>query len=202
MSLAEGSDGAPRCWWAVGDAVYQAYHDEEWGRPELDDRALFAKLVLEGFQAGLAWITVLRKRERFREVFLGFDPSSVAAMGAADVERLLTDPGIIRHRAKIEAAIHNAGRALELIEEHGSLGRFLWRYGEGASAPPEELRSTSAASHALAADLKRRGWRYVGPTTLYAFMQAMGLVNDHVAGCVVRDQVEAERRPVLATFGI
>ena len=199
--LAPGSDGAPRCWWGSGgDSAYERYHDDEWGRPVTEDRGLFEKIVLEGFQAGLAWITILRKRDAFREVFAGFDPDRVAAFEEPDVERLLGDARIVRHRGKIEAAISNAGRAREAIDEFGSLAAFFWPHAGEHPAPVGEIPATTPGSTALAKDLKRRGWRFVGPTTVYAFMQAMGLVNDHVAGCLVRDEVEVLRRPVLEQY--
>ena len=197
MTTAPGADGAPRCRWCVGDDLYERYHDVEWGRPATDDPALFEKLVLEGFQSGLSWITVLRKRERFREVFFGFDPVRVAAMGEADVERLAADPGIIRHRGKIRSAINNAARTLEIRAELGSLAALVWDFAELPGPPPDELPATTPRSVELAGELKRRGWTFVGPTTVYAFMQAMGLVNDHVAGCWVREAVEEERRREL-----
>jgi DNA-3-methyladenine glycosylase I len=193
---------AHRCFWVPsGDALYTAYHDDEWGRPVADDTRLFEKLCLEGFQAGLSWRTILAKRENFRTAFRGFDPTTVAAFDDGDVARLLGDAGIVRHRGKIEAVIHNAARALELIDEKGSLAAYLWDFQpEPASRPAlldeETVRAmaTSAESQALSKDLKRRGWKFVGPTTAYAFMQAMGLVNDHEAGCFVRSAVEGERR--------
>jgi DNA-3-methyladenine glycosylase I len=194
-----GADGAPRCHWAVGDPLYQAYHDHEWGRPSTDDRALFEKLVLEGFQAGLAWITVLRKRDRLREVFFGFDPARMAAMTDDDVERLAADPGIIRHRGKIRSAVANAARLPDLQEEHGSLAEFVWGFAPPPGPPPDAIPAATPESAALARALKQRGWTFVGPTTVYAFMQAMGLVNDHAAGCVTRDAAEAERRLVFAS---
>src|SRR4051794_3245021 len=178
----------------------QTYHDEEWGRPVADDRRLFEKICLEGFQSGLAWITILRKREAFRKAFHGFDFERVARMGARDVERLLGNAGIVRHRGKIESTINNAKRARELAGESGSLAAYFWRFEPKASARPKKLTreilatmGTSPESVALAKDLKRRGWTFVGPTTVYAFMQAMGLVNDHLAGCWVRDAAEASR---------
>jgi DNA-3-methyladenine glycosylase I len=180
---------------------YVAYHDEEWGFPVADDARLFEKLCLEGFQAGLSWLTILRKRAAFRRAFAGFDAARVAAFGAADVDRLLADPGIVRHRGKIEAAIENARRALALREEAGSLAAHLWRFEPPASARPPRLTlaalrtmTTTPASVALSRDLRRRGWRFVGPTTAYAFMQAMGLVDDHLEGCVIRARVERARR--------
>lgn len=199
--LVRGDDGVVRCAWGASDPLYRHYHDHEWGMPVGDDRRLFEKLCLEGFQSGLAWITILRKRERFREVFAGFDPEAIAAFGDDDVARLLTDAGIVRHRGKIESVRNNARRMLELLHEHGSLAAFVWSF---EPAPPErpdpvtwarllEMPKTPA-SVALAKALKRRGWSYVGPTTVYAFMQSMGLVNDHVEGCEARSRVEAARR--------
>jgi DNA-3-methyladenine glycosylase I len=184
-------DGVTRCWWADGDPLYRRYHDREWGRPVTSDRRLFEKLVLEGFQSGLAWITILRKRPRFRAAFARFDPARVARFGARDVRRLLTDPGIVRHRGKIEAAIANAGALLAVRREWGSFAAYVWRFAPDTSRgrPPISRRgipTTSPAACALARDLKARGFRFVGPTTAYAFMQAMGLVNDHVVGCSAR----------------
>ena len=188
--LVTGADGVDRCWWAGGgdaDELYPAYHDDEWGRPVHDDVRLFEKLCLEGFQAGLAWITVLRKRPAFREVFHGFDPEAVAAMGEDDVQRLLDDERIIRHRGKIEATIANARAHLDMLDDVGSLDALVWSYREQPPPPrprsPADVRSTSEAATALAQDLKARGWRFVGPTTVYAFLQAMGVVDDHVVGC-------------------
>ena len=189
--LARGDDGVVRCAWGDSTPDYRAYHDEEWGRPVGDDVRLFEKLCLEGFQSGLSWLTILRKREGFRRAFAGFDFERVARFGDADVERLLGDASIVRHRGKIEATINNARRAVELVEAEGSLGRFVWRYEPapvGASAASE-----TAESRALSKELKRRGWRFVGPTTVYAFMQAMGLVNDHIEGCDAREPARLER---------
>jgi DNA-3-methyladenine glycosylase I len=190
-----------RCGWCGDDALYVRYHDEEWGRPTFDDVRLFEKICLEGFQSGLSWLTVLRKRERFREVFAGFDPVRVARYGARDVARLLKDAGIIRHRGKIESTINNARRMLELRDEFGSLAAYAWSWEPAAADRPatltlEALRAmpTTPASVALSKDLRKRGWTFVGPTTVYAFMQAMGLVNDHVDGCYVRREVERDRR--------
>ncbi|MGE0361572.1 MAG: DNA-3-methyladenine glycosylase I [Vicinamibacterales bacterium] len=198
--LIDAGRGRRRCAWCGDDPLYVAYHDEEWGRPVADDVRLFEKICLEGFQSGLSWITVLRKRARFRAVFDGFDPARVARYGARDVARLLTDPGIIRHEGKIRSAINNAQRALELQDEYGSLAAYAWRWEPAAAQRPavltwDALRAmpTTPASVALAKDLKKRGWSFVGPTTVYAFMQAMGLVNDHVDGCFVRRQVERDR---------
>lgn len=202
MSVVVGSDGVSRCWWADGDPRYEAYHDLEWGRPVTEDDPLFEKLVLEGFQAGLSWITILRKRERFREVFDGFRIAAVAAFGSKDVERLVGDAGIIRHRGKIEAAIGNAGAALEIIEEWGSLASYLWPHAARAARPrrADEIPAVTESSTALSRDLKRRGWSFVGPTTVYAFMQAMGLVNDHLVGCPAGDAAEELRGAVLDRF--
>lgn len=192
--LVTGPDGLQRCWWAASGAaadgtLYRDYHDDEWGRPVHDEVRLFEKLCLEGFQAGLAWITVLRKREAFREVFHGFDPERVAQMGDAEVEQLLQDPRIIRHRGKIEAAITNARAYADTVADTGSLDELVWSYREDPPTPRpgriDEVRATSAASTALSKDLKRRGWRFVGPTTAYAFLQSMGVVDDHMAGCHV-----------------
>lgn len=199
--LVSGSDGRQRCWWCGGDELYRAYHDREWGRPVADDRRLFEKICLEGFQSGLSWLTILRKRENFRAAFDGFDFRRVARYGEADVERLLGDAGIVRHRGKIEATIANAGRAVELVREAGSLAAWFWRYETPPEDRPERLDRTALAalaqtdmSGALSRDLKERGWKFVGPTTCYAFMQAMGLVDDHLDGCTFRAEVEAERR--------
>jgi DNA-3-methyladenine glycosylase I len=169
------------------------YHDDDWGRPAVDDRRLLEKIALEGFQSGLSWMTILRKRENFRRAFAGFDPAVISTYGESDVERLLGDAGIIRHRGKIEATINNAQRCLEVQQEFGSLASYVWTFESdtpGGTAPPP---SQSAASVALSKDLKRRGWRFVGPTTVYAFMQAMGLVNDHIEGCEWRAICAAER---------
>ncbi len=186
-------DGRVRCMWCGDDATYRDYHDREWGRPVRDDHRLYEKLVLEGFQSGLSWLTILKKRPRFREAFAGFDPKVVARFGETDVARLLGDAGIVRHRGKIEAAIHNAGATVRLAEAEGSLADFVWRYVPPASERPKKLTwpalramATTPTSARLAKDLKARGFRFVGPTTVYAFMQAMGLVNDHIEGCAFR----------------
>jgi DNA-3-methyladenine glycosylase I len=199
--LTRGADGRVRCFWSGEDPLYQGYHDREWGRPVRDDTRLFEKLSLEGFQSGLSWLTILRKRENFRAAFAGFDLATVARFRAREVKRLLADAGIVRHRGKIESTINNARRALELQEEFGSLARFYWSYEPKAQDRPRRLdRSTlmtlsqTDASRALSKDLKKRGFSFVGPTTAYAFMQAMGLVNDHLEGCEVRNEVEQERR--------
>jgi DNA-3-methyladenine glycosylase I len=189
-----GPDGKARCRWSGSAPEFLHYHDSEWGFPVDDDRRLFEKLSLEGFQSGLSWRTILAKRENFRKAFAGFDFDKVARFTGRDVERLLQDAGIVRHRGKIEAAINNAKRARELVKEEGSLAAFLWRYE--AKAPPEQPQtvSTSPESVALSKELKKRGWAFVGPTTVYAFMQAMGLVNDHSHDCVIRAKVEKARK--------
>jgi DNA-3-methyladenine glycosylase I len=189
-----------RCWWAGPSEEYLRYHDTEWGVPVTHDRRLFEKICLEGFQAGLSWLTILRKRENFRRAFLDFDHEEVARFTSKSVDRLLKDPGIVRHRGKIEATINNAKRARALVREHGSLGAYLWRFEPPPESRPAELTeewlrrsTTSPASIALSKDLKHRGWKFVGPTTMYAFMQAMGLVNDHVEGCPARPRAVAAR---------
>lgn len=187
-------DLRPRCAWCSATPDYVAYHDHEWGRPVADDTRLFEKLCLEGFQSGLSWRTILAKRENFRRAFDGFDPHKIAQYNEHDVSRLLADEGIVRHRGKIEATINNARRMLELVEREGSLAAFVWRYEamiDHHAAP--QSASTSAASVALSKELKKRGWSFVGPTTVYAFMQAMGLFNDHADGCFVRAEVAVER---------
>jgi DNA-3-methyladenine glycosylase I len=196
-----GEDGVPRCWWGAEPPEYRAYHDDEWGRPVADDTRLFEKLSLEGFQSGLSWLTILRKREGFRRAFAGFDPERVARFGERDVERLLADASIVRHRGKIEATIGNAGRLLELREDAGSLAAYVWSFEPEAATRPGRLTkakllelTTSPEARAMAKDLKRRGWRFVGPTTVYSFMQAMGLVNDHLAGCSAQAEAEEARR--------
>ncbi|WP_437550200.1 DNA-3-methyladenine glycosylase I [Sorangium sp. So ce367] len=189
-----GPDGRARCRWSGAAPEFIDYHDREWGFPVSDDRRLFEKLSLEGFQSGLSWRTVLAKRESFRAVFHGFDVDEIARFTGRDVERLLGDARIIRHRGKIEAVIHNARCARELVEREGSLAAFVWGYEPQAErlALPQTV-STSPESIALSKDLKKLGWKFVGPTTVYAFMQAMGLVNDHVEGCVIRGEVERSR---------
>ena len=195
------SDGKIRCWWCGDDPLYIRYHDEEWGRPVTGDVRLFEKLCLEGFQAGLSWITILRKRENFRKAFANFNLRTVSRFSEQDVSRLLNDSGIIRHRGKITSAINNAGRALELIEEFGSLHAYFGQFVPGdaerpQSFDPETVKATAktATSLAISKDLKNRGWSFVGPTTIYAFMQAMGMVNDHVADCFCRAEIEQARR--------
>lgn len=198
--LRTASDGVTRCWWGSDHEDYQRYHDEEWGRPVADDFRLFEKICLEGFQSGLSWLTILRKRENFRQAFAGFDFHKVASFDDQDVARLLRDDGIVRHRGKIEAAINNARRAIEIVNEFGSLGAYIWTWepkapephaGKGDNAQP--IPSITTTSQALSEDLKRRGWKFFGPTTAYAFMQAMGMVNDHLDGCAVRAEVDVLR---------
>ncbi len=198
--LIVGEDGKSRCWWHGDQPDYRAYHDDEWGRPVVDDTRLFEKICLEGFQSGLSWLTILRKRENFRSGFAGFDFHQVAEFGAQDVERLLGDAGIVRHRGKIESTINNARHAIALCDEFGSLAAYFWRFEPDPSSRPDritrEILSTLAKtpeSTELSKDLKKRGWSFVGPTTVYAFMQAMGLVNDHLEGCHIRGIVEEER---------
>ena len=187
MEVVVGEDGITRCWWGAEPEIYRVYHDEEWGRPTTGDHRLFEKICLEGFQAGLSWLTILRKRENFRVAFAGFDPEVVASFGESDVARLLSNEGIVRHEAKIRSTINNAQRALDLIDEHGSLSSYFWSWAPAESGPPTEIPATTETSRALAGDLKKRGWTFVGPTTIYAFMQAMGLVNDHLADCDFRE---------------
>jgi DNA-3-methyladenine glycosylase I len=198
--VVRGEDGVARCFWGASAPEYVAYHDTEWGFPVSDDRRLFEKLCLEGFQSGLSWLTILRKREGFRRAFAGFDFEQVARFGAKDVKRLLADASIVRHRGKIEATINNAQRAVELVEAEGSLAAFVWQYEPDPATRPKRMTweallemAQTPESQALAKELKRRGWRFVGPTTVYAFMQAMGLVNDHIEGCDARQVVEQVR---------
>ena len=198
--MPEAAAALQRCFWVDGSDLYAAYHDHEWGRPVSDDIRLFEKISLEGFQAGLSWITILKKREHFRAGFDGFDFHKVAKYDDHDVERLLADAGIVRHRGKIEAAINNAGRAIELQREFGSLARYFWQFEVDVSRRPEKLTvevlrsfTTAPEAIALSKDLKKRGWKFVGPTTMYAFMQAMGLVNDHADDCVLRAEVARAR---------
>jgi DNA-3-methyladenine glycosylase I len=188
-------DGKLRCHWCSATPEYLAYHDDEWGQPVADDQRLFEKLSLEGFQSGLSWRTILAKRENFRAAFHGFDFERVARYTQRDVERLLGDAGIVRHRGKIEAVINNAQRARELVQAEGSLAAFIWRYEpDPKTLGAPQTRSTSPESVALSKELKKRGWKFVGPTTVYAFMQAMGLLNDHVEDCVVRARVAKARK--------
>lgn len=203
-TVAEGlradEDGVVTCAWHGGLSDYRVYHDAEWGHPVGDDTRLFEKICLEGFQSGLSWLTILRKREAFRAGFAGFDIPSVAAFGEADVERLVADPGIVRHRGKIVSTINNARRALEMQAEFGSLARYFWSHEPTPEERPAVIdlahiraNPTTAVSVRISKDLKKRGWTFVGPTTVYAFMQAMGLVNDHLEGCACRAAVEHKR---------
>jgi DNA-3-methyladenine glycosylase I len=195
-----GDDSIARCWWCAGDPLYESYHDDEWGRPVDGDVPLFEKLALEGFQSGLSWITILRKRENFRKAFASFDIEKVARYNKRSVQRLMSDVGIVRNRAKIEATINNARRCIELVDEFGSFASYVWRFEPEPGARPRTLAreslteiSTSDESIAMSKDLRRRGWAFVGPTTAYAFMEAMGLVNDHITGCDLREEVEIMR---------
>ncbi len=198
--LTEGYDGRLRCWWHGGAADYMAYHDTEWGRPVADDRRLFEKICLEGFQSGLSWLTILRKRENFRRAFAEFDFSKVARFVDSDVERLLGDAGIVRHRGKIASTINNAARAEELVAEFGSIAAFVWRFEPAPADRPSrfdrmtlmQLAKTPKSTE-LSKELKKRSWSFVGPITAYAFMQSVGIVNDHLEGCCVRDEVERAR---------
>ena len=199
--LLTGPDGVTRCWWPREDPLYLRYHDEEWGRPVADDRKLFEKLCLEGFQSGLSWLTILRKRENFRAAFAKFDIRKVAKFDPADIERCLQDAGIVRHRGKIQSVVNNAKRARELIDEAGSLARFVWGFAPEPKNRPGRIDHAAVMgmpktkeSIALSKALRKRGWSFVGPTTVYSFMQAMGLVNDHLEGCACRALAEAERR--------
>jgi len=189
-----GPDEKRRCRWCAAAPEFLDYHDTEWGFPVADDRRLFEKLSLEGFQSGLSWRTILAKRENFRRAFHDFDLERVARFTAHDVERLLRDPGIVRHRGKIEAVVGNAQRARELVDSEGSLAAFVWRYEPKTSTAPAQTASSSRESIALSRELKKHGWRFVGPTTVYAFMQAMGLINDHVADCAIREQARQARK--------
>ncbi len=198
--LAHGADAKIRCWWPGNDEFYQRYHDAEWGQPVSDDFRLFEKICLEGFQSGLSWITILRKRETFRSAFDGFDFNKVAKYGDSDIARLLADAGIVRHRGKIVSTINNANRAIEMKAEFGSLAAYFWSHEPPESERPAGFdhaaltaQTTTAASMRLSKDLKKRGWSFVGPTTCYAFMQAMGLVNDHLEGCHCRAPLEKLR---------
>lgn len=199
-SIIEGSDGVVRCWWGAGTEAYSVYHDEEWGRPTDDDRWIFEKLCLEGFQAGLSWLTILNKRENFRKAFANFEVEKIARFNSRSVARLLKDQGIVRHRGKIESTINNAKRALEMREEFGSLAAFVWRFEPPANSRPKTMTRADLSKLAktpestqLSKDLKKRGWSFVGPTTMYAFMQAAGIVNDHMSDCSAQSLCDKER---------
>lgn len=188
-----GTDGLARCWWGMSAEDYMLYHDNEWGRPVTEDQRLFEKICLEGFQAGLSWLTILRKRDNFRRAFAEFDFRQVAQFDSKDVERLVLDAGIVRHRQKIESTINNAQRACELVDQLGSLREYFWSFKPSEDERPKKFTkdilsqlSMTPSSKKLSRDLKKRGWSFVGPTTVYAFMQAMGLVNDHLSGCAFR----------------
>lgn len=201
--LIEAGDGRYRCWWPGDDEEYIRYHDEEWGHPVIDDTKLFEKLCLEGFQSGLSWLTILRKRENFRAAFAGFEIDKVAVFSDEDVEVLVLDAGIIRHRGKINSTINNANRALEMQKEFGSLAAYFWAFeaeaqiGRPATITKALIPGKTETSTKISKDLKKRGWSFVGPTTVYAFMQAMGLVNDHVEGCFCRPIVEEKRAKLV-----
>ncbi|WP_139974570.1 MULTISPECIES: DNA-3-methyladenine glycosylase I [Brucella/Ochrobactrum group] len=199
--LIVGADGMTRCFWPGELPDYLAYHDNEWGVPVSDDFRLFEKICLEGFQSGLSWLTILRKRENFRAAFDGFDFHRIARYGQADVERLLGEKGIVRHRGKIESTINNAGRAIELVAEKGSLAAYFWSFEPGVKDRPALVDYSTLVANPktetsirISKDLKKRGWSFVGPTTVYAFMQAMGLVNDHIEGCHCRPHIEKLRQ--------
>lgn len=195
MNLITAPDGKARCSWCVTSPELLYYHDTEWGFPVSDDFRLFEKLCLEGFQSGLSWRTILAKRANFREAFQNFDFHRVARFNEQDVERLLANAGIIRHAGKIRAAINNAQRALEMVEKEGSLAAYFWRFEpEASKLPPPQTLTTSPESIALSKDLKKRGWQFVGPTTAFAFMQGVGLINDHLEGCVIRNEVDEARK--------
>jgi DNA-3-methyladenine glycosylase I len=200
MNVVAGDDKRERCWWGASTPDYIAYHDTEWGFGVDDDHRLFEKLCLEGFQSGLSWLTILRKRENFRAAFAGFDPIRVAEFDENDVDRLLGDAGIVRHQGKIRSTINNSSRALEMIDEFGSIADYMWPHATFGE-PPTEVHPTTSTSTAISKDLKRRGWTFVGPTTVYAFMQAMGLVNDHLDGCWVRQRSEQSRRKIYKQRG-
>jgi DNA-3-methyladenine glycosylase I len=195
-----GDDGVKRCWWCVGDDLYESYHDLEWGRPVSDDVRIFEKLCLEGFQSGLSWLIILRKRENFRRAFRSFDIAALARLSDRSVERLMLDAGIVRNRAKIEATINNARRCRDLVKEVGSLAAYVWSFEPDPKSRPKKLDwsaltllGESPESNALSKDLKKRGWSFVGPTTVYSMMESVGLVNDHVEGCRFRREVDRDR---------
>ncbi len=201
QAIVRGTDGVSRCWWASGSEPYSLYHDGEWGRPTRDDRWIFEKLCLEGFQAGLSWLTILNKRENFRAAFANFEVDDVARFNRRSVDRLLKNAGIVRHRGKIESAINNAKRARQLQQEFGSLAAFVWQFEPPATSRPKKMTraalmklTQTVESIALSKELKRRGWSFVGPTTMYAFMQAAGIVNDHMRGCAAQERCDVARQ--------
>jgi DNA-3-methyladenine glycosylase I len=207
-----GEDGVARCWWSAADPLYRLYHDTEWGRPVADDDQLFERLSLEAFQSGLSWLTILRKRENFRRAFKSFDIETVARFNDRSIDRLLGDQGIVRNRAKIEATVNNARRCLDLVAEFGNLGGYVWRFEPDRQSRSIALdwetlvsHSEAAEAKAMSKDLKLRGWSFVGTTTVYSFMESVGLVNDHMGPCDVRDNVERQRsrfrRPLVLRTG-
>ena len=198
MELITDESGLTRCWWAAEPEIYRIYHDTEWGHPVTEDRRLFEKICLEGFQSGLSWLTILRKRPNFRAAFADFEIEKVAGFGESDVSRLLGDAGIVRHQGKIRSTINNAQCALDLVEDRGTLARYFWDWADPTDEPPKDMTPTTATSTAISKELKQHGWSFVGPTTIYAFMQAMGLVNDHLEGCHIRQTCSEERRQLLS----
>jgi DNA-3-methyladenine glycosylase I len=202
VDISVGDDGLARCAWGASTPDYAHYHDHEWGFGITSDVRLFEKICLEGFQSGLSWLTILRKRENFRAAFAGFDPAVVAEFGEADVERLLGDTGIVRHGGKIRSTINNAARATEMIAAHGSLAAFFWPHATFSDRGPSDIPALTETSTMLSKQLKKLGWSFVGPTTIYAFMQSMGLVNDHIDGCFARLPAEQSRRAAAASLGI
>ncbi|HUF99480.1 MAG TPA: DNA-3-methyladenine glycosylase I [Ilumatobacter sp.] len=200
MHVEIGDDGVARCWWGTSTPDYIAYHDTEWGFGVTSNERLFEKLCLEGFQSGLSWLTILRKRDNFRSAFAGFDPYEVAAFTERDVDRLLADAGIVRHGGKIRSTINNAQRAIEMIESHGSIASYFWANADLSDEPPAEILATTDVSTRLSRELKKLGWSFVGPTTMYAFMQAMGLVNDHLDGCAARPAAQRARLQAAASI--
>ena len=198
LEVIEGVDGIKRCAWGAEPEIYRHYHDKEWGQPVIDDNRLFEKICLEGFQSGLSWLTILKKRDHFRKVFKNFDFKKIAKFTPDDMEALVHDPGIIRHRGKIEATVSNAKQALALVEEFGSIGAYIWQWGDSAMQEhlesKQHLPASTETSKALSKDLKKRGWKFFGPTTAYAFMQAMGLINDHHPSCSCYSNIEQLRK--------
>lgn len=201
QGLIEGSDRKLRCWWHDNDPEYLRYHDQEWGHPVDNDTQLFEKICLEGFQAGLSWLTILRKRDNFRQAFDGFDYHKISKYKSKDIERLVKDASIVRHRGKIESTINNANKALKMVNEFGSLGAYFWQYEPLKKERPPKFDyksltsfTTTDQSTAMSKDLKKRGWSFVGPTTCYAFMQSMGIVNDHIEGCICRKKITDKRQ--------
>lgn len=193
MNVEVGDDGVARCWWGTSTPDYVAYHDNEWGFGVTSNEGLFEKLCLEGFQSGLSWLTILRKRDNFRAAFAGFDPYAVAEFDEHHVDRLLADAGIVRHGGKIRSTINNAQCAIDMIESHGSIAAFFWAHADLSDVAPSTIEATTDVSTKLSKELKKHGWSFVGPTTIYAFMQAMGLVNDHLEGCHARPRAQRSR---------